>query len=211
MSVVLQNPSLRSPHPPTTSPRQRVRQRGFTLIEILIVIAIAAGILFGIFTVANRIGERSAINEFASNMNVLAAETSAAFRAQGNFAGVSVAALLGMGAPPVTMRGAGTPPTTIVSPWGTVGVQVETIASPNDGVRFTVNAVPAAACSSLVTAAEGAFSRVLIGGSAVKNMTSVAAPVPVSGIMAPLNAAQVGTLCAGAGTGTHTIHFIMTR
>lgn len=205
MSVVLQNPSLRSPCQPTTSPRQRVRQRGFTLIEILLVIALAASILFGIFTVANRIGERSAINEFATNMNVLAAETSAAFRAQGNFTGVTPDALLGMRAPPVTMvRGM-----EIVSPWGPVHVNAETIASPNDGVRFTVNAVPAAACSNLVTAAEGAFSRVLIGAGAVKNMTSVAAPAPVSGIMAPLNAAQVGTLCAGAGP--HVIHFIMTR
>lgn len=205
MSVVLQNPSLRSPCQPATSPRQRVRQRGFTLIEILIVIAIAAGMLFGIFIVANRIAERSAINEFASNMNVLAAETSAAFRAQGNFTGVTPAVLLGMRAPPVTMvRG-----TNIVSPWGTVGVAPETVASANDGVRFTVNAVPAAACSNLVTAAEGAFSRVLIGAGAVKNMTSVAAPPPVSGIMAPLNAAQVGSLCVGAGP--HVIHFIMTR
>lgn len=205
MSVVLQNPSLRSPYQPTTSPRQRVRQRGFTLIEILIVIAIAAGMLFGIFTVANRIGERSAINEFSSNMNVLAAETSAAFRAQGHFTGVTVPVLLGMRAPPVTMVSG----TEIRSPWGPVLVAAETVASTGDGVRFTVNAVPAAACSNLVTAAHGAFSRVLIGGASVKNMTSVAAPAPVSGIMSPLNAAQVGTLCTGAGP--HVIHFIMTR
>ena len=207
MSVVLQNPSLRSPHPPTTSPRQRVRQRGFTLIEILIVIAIAAGILFGVFTVANRIGERSAINEFASNMNVLAAETAAAFRSQGNFAGVDVAPLLGMGAPPVTMRGGGTPPTTIVSPWGTVLVAPVNVTSGSDGVQFTVRTVPAAACSSLVTAAEGAFSRVLIGATVVKNMTPlVSGGVPA---MTPLRAAQVGTSCAGAGP--HDIAFIMTR
>lgn len=177
------------------------RQRGLTLIEILIVIAIGAGILFGVFTVANRIGERSTINELASNLNMMAAETRSSFRAQGNYLGVTPAALIGMGVPPTTMVSG----STIQSPWATpIAVAPATLTAANDAVNFTITGVPAAQCAALVRAAEGAFGRVLIGSTVVKNMTSMT-PNP----MTPLNAALVGTTCNAAGP--FAISFVLGR
>lgn len=160
-------------------------QKGFTLIEVLIVVSIAAAMLFGIFTVANRISERQAIAETVDGLNLMAAEARTAFRAQGSFAGATPAVLVNMRIPPVAMI-TGATITHNLGPGGVIAVAPGG-TPPNTLLTFTVPGVPIEMCTRLVTGAEGAFDQVMVGTTIVK------------AIGGRLDPAALATQCATAG------------
>lgn len=186
----------------------RAVQRGFTLIEVLIVIALVAVMLGAVFAVANRVNVQSTLSDFSSNMTLMASETRTAFRPQGTFLGVTPAVLIGMGiVPPSMVSGSA-----IVTPWAgsTVEVAPEMVSVAGDAVRFTVSGIPGAQCAAFVAAMEPAFARIRVGPTNVKNMTAVTFPgTPALAPNTVYQAAPVGTACSGAGP--HTALFIMTR
>lgn len=186
----------------------RAVQRGFTLIEVLIVIALVAVMLGAVFAVANRVNVQSTLSDFSSNMTLMASETRTAFRPQGTFVGVNPSVLIGMGiVPPSMVSGSA-----IVTPWAgsTVEVAPEMVSVAGDAVRFTVSGIPGAQCAAFVAAMEPAFARIRVGPTNVKNMTAVTFPgTPALAPNTVYQAAPVGTACSGAGP--HTALFIMTR
>lgn len=179
--------------------RQRRGAGGFTLIELLMVLAVGAGLLFAVFVAVNKVQAKAVSKEAAESLNLMVAETRAKFKAQGNFTGVSSVVLINNNIPPQQMiNGAN-----IVDPWNNnITVSAVTINNANDAVRFTYQAVPNNDCSNFVQAAEGAFGRVTVGATVVKNL--YASPV------VPLNVANLGTACSGAGA-TKVISFDQMR
>lgn len=163
--------------------------RGFTLIELLMVLAIGAGLLFAVFVAVNKVQSKALVKEAAENLNLMVADTRAKYKAQGNFTGVSPAVLINNRIPPQQMIQG----TNIVDPWNqNIAVVSTTVTNANDAVRFTYPAVPRDDCSNFVQAAEGAFGRVTVGATVVKNLY---ANPPV-----PLNVGTLGTACSSAAT-----------
>jgi len=174
-------------------PRQKENrgQRGFTLIEMLIALAIGAGLLFGVFVLVGKVQSKALAKDAAESLNMMVADTRAKFKSQGNFTGVSPQVLINNRIPPQQMVSGAN----IVSQWNTnIGVSPVTINNTDDAVRFTYTGVPSEDCSNFVQAAEGTFGRVTVAGVVVKNL--YASPA------APLNVATLGTQCASAPTVT---------
>lgn len=183
-------------------PRNRVRasaHRGFTLIEILIVLAIGAGILFAVFLAVSKVQSKALTKEASESLNLMVADTRALYRAAGTFAGITPQVLINNNVPPTTMvpnPAAGQ----IISPWNTVvDVEVATINTANDAVLFRYNQVPRDDCSNFVTASAGSFNQVTVGGTLVKDASTAMA----------LNVATLGTQC-NAGNFSN-IEFIQGR
>lgn len=164
------------------------KNRGFTLIEILIVLAIGAGILFAIFLAVNKVQSKALTKEASESLNLMVADTRALYRAAGTFAGIAPQVLIDNNVPPSTMVPApGVAP--IVSPWNTVvDVEVATINTANDAVLFRYNDVPRDDCSNFVQASAGSFNRVTVGAVLVKDAS----------VAQPLNVATLGAQCAAA-------------
>lgn len=164
------------------------KNRGFSLLEILVVAALVAAGLAALFALVNIYNQRQTTNAEASALNTIAAETRATFRSQGNFTGITPAVLIANGLVPATMVNG----TNIETGWNTnvTVVPANLNGTMGDAVTFTYT-LPRAACSRFVQAAEGAFPRVTIGGVAVKDVPAGANA---------LNVVTMGAQCnAGAG------------
>jgi len=174
------------------------KSKGFTLIEVLIVLAISAGVLFSVFVAVNKVQTKQLAKEAAENLNLMVADTRAKFKSQGNFSGVSAKVLIDNRIPPSNMIQG----TNIVSPWNTnITVAPATLQNQNDAVSFTYTGIGIEDCSNFVQAAEGAFSRITVGGTAVKD---------IPGGVTTLNVANLGTACTKGGA-NNTIVFTQGR
>jgi len=173
------------------------KSKGYTLIEVLIVLAILAAVLFSVILTLNKVQAKQLTKEAAENLNLMVADTRAKFKSQGNFTGVNEQVLINNRVPPSSMiQGAH-----IVSPWTTnITVAPATLLNLNDAVSFAYTGIGIEDCSNFVQAAEGAFNRINVSGTAVKNIPA--------GIV--LNVAALGTACV-AGGGNNAITFIQGR
>lgn len=164
------------------------RQKGATLVELAIWLAIAAAILFGVFYVLRVVQSKRITTAEAQNMTVMASDLRTKFSSQGTFAGLTNATAIAINAVPKTMINGGN----VMSGFSTA----VTIASANvngvadDGFSLTLG-VPADSCSDFISGVEGAFSRVAIGATTVKDLAAgdtVISPAD----MAACAATQVG-------------------
>lgn len=173
------------------------KSKGFTLIEVLIVLAVAAGVLFTVFLAVNKVQAKQLTKEAAEGLNLMVADTRAKFKSQGNFTGVSAQVLVNNRVPPSNMiQGAN-----IVSQWSSnIEVAPATLQNTNDAVSFTYTGIGIEDCSNFVQAAEATFSRITVGTTVVKNIPSGSG----------LNVAALGTACVGGG-GRNTITFVQGR
>lgn len=166
----------------------RSKQKGFSLIEMGIVLAIAAIVLYGIYSWVSRVQNQRVANDEAQNYNMMVSDVRTKFGAQGTFTGISPAALINLGLVPKTMiNGAA-----IRSGWNTpVAVAAVNLnGTAGDGVQFTYT-VPREQCSDFVTGAAGASARVTVGGTMVKD---------IPGGVNTVNVGTLATQCA-ANTG----------
>lgn len=164
------------------------KQRGFSLLEILIVAALVAAGLAGLFFLVNRYNTKQVTNDEASSLNSIAAEVRTKFRSQGNYNGITPQVLINNGiVPPTKINGAN-----IETGWNTnVAIAAANLnGTAGDSVSFTYT-IPRESCADFVQAAEGSFPRISVGGTNVKD---------VPGGQRTLNIATLGTQCdAGAG------------
>lgn len=174
------------------------KTKGFTLIEVLIVLAIAAAVLFAVFAAVSKVQAKQITKEAAEGLNLMVADTRAKFKSQGNFTGISPKVLIDNRIPPSNMIQGNN----IVSPWNTnIGVAAATLQNTNDAVAFTYTGIGEEDCSNFVTAAEGSFARVTVNGTAVKD---------VPGNVHQVNVATLGTACSNGGA-NNTIVFVQGR
>lgn len=148
-------------------------QKGFTLVEISVVIVLASLLLFGVFYMLNRATERSQTKEEIEHLNTMMADARTKFRQQGNYQNVSPAVLIDLGiVPPAKLTSS---PGNITTAWNTqVAVAEDALVNAGDAISFTYQ-VPRRACSDFVDGGAGSASRVTVGGVAVKDALNGAA------------------------------------
>lgn len=174
------------------------KQKGLTLIELLIALVIGAAILFGVFYVAQVVSKKNKVSEAVQSMNTITADVSGLYQSVGNYAGISGVALINNGKIPASMVSG----TTIQNQFG--GTIVPTSISFNGGTNNAVNYaysnVPKDSCSNLVQALAGTFDRITVGGTVVLNKST--------GTLAgtQLNVNSLGTACNA--TPQVTINFV---
>lgn len=178
---------------PVSSPR---KQQGFSLIEMAIVIAIAAILLFLVYQRLTKTQDSRIANDEASNFSSMMTDIRTRFGAQGDFAGVSTAVLIGNGLVPANMVKGTAGAEAIVTGWNTtVAVAPATLQYANDAVALTYQ-VPRKQCSDFVTAASQAAARVTVGGAVVKNAAAG---------LDKVNLTQLGTSCAASTAGNVSV------
>ena len=140
----------------------RKRQKGMGLIEFAIYLALAAAILFGVFYLVGVVQGKRITNNEVSNVTMMASDLRTKFTGQSSFAGITPAAMIALNiVPKPTITSGFSTPVTVAA------ANINGVA--NDGFTFTYQ-VPSDDCSNFVSGAEGAFSRIAIAGTNVKNV-----------------------------------------
>lgn len=145
------------------------KQRGLSLIELSIALAIAAAVLFGLFYIVNTANAKRITTADSQALVMMANDLRTKFSGQGNFTGLTNATLIALGIPPEPMMQGGNNLTTGFStPITVASTNVNGIA--NDGFQITYSDYPSKSCSDFVMAAAHNFARVTIGGTVIKDL-----------------------------------------
>jgi len=166
----------------------RSSQAGLTLIELLIVLVIAAGLLFGIFYLVSQANERAIVRDEVQSYNTMVNDARTSFRKQGNYLGLTPQVLIQLGLVPPTMVNG----TAIRSGWNTpvLVTPINLNGTAGDGMEWNYN-VPRVSCPNFVDGITNSAARIAIDGTVVKN-------VPAN--LNTVNVATVATACdAGVG------------
>lgn len=166
------------------------RQSGFTLVELGIVVAIAAIIIgIGLVVVPSILASTRA-NAEISELPTIATKIQRAFANQPNYGALTQAGIVNLNVFPdsVVDKTAGT----IVNRWGgAVTVAPATLSQANDAVAITSNDIPTAECLQIGQGVEGSMRRIVVGTTEVKAPGTTAA-----------NPTALGTACNATATVT---------
>lgn len=215
-------------------PTKRAR-RGVTLIEAVLFISIALGLIVGGLVFFQQASLAARTNDAVRGISAIASETRAAYRTQDDFSGVSADVLIASGAVPSSQIIADADTVTagnqpgIVNEWNqpvTIGASAANLGTPFTGATvaastyftITYENVPAAACTRLATASDGAGP---IGPGIVAIRVRDAAATPVTTALGgntnhELNGrvnvtpAQAATACS-TGTAPIDVTWILAR
>lgn len=146
----------------------RSKSRGFTVIELLIVIAI---IVAAVVAVVNRVQsarQSSQVNAEAGNLSAIVSKIESSFSGRPNYAGATTALLLAQGGFPAQMVNAGT----VSHVWG--GTVAVAAGTGNTSVDITYSAVPSAACIELVSNVSRSYNEITVGTTRTKNGAAIA-------------------------------------
>lgn len=167
----------------------RRRQGGFTLIELAIVIALAALIMFIVFARLTKTQNSRISSDEASQLTQIMTDARTKFASQGDFTGVTSKVLIDNGLIPSRMVSG----STVVTGWGTtvVAAPINLNGTANDALQLTYP-VPKANCPDFVTSAAGSVAKVTVGTTVVKNVPTGANTIDMTAL---------GTACDASGTG----------
>ncbi|UZF16131.1 type 4 pilus major pilin [Ralstonia pseudosolanacearum] len=173
--------------------------RGFTLIEILLVVGFIALAGIGIYVVYNKVQTGNAANTEARNLDTLRAGVKNLYGASVNYGTVSETVLLQGRVVPDSMRDAAG--TAIINSFGgTVKVVPATFGGGAANNAFTIKYpnVPLDVCSKFTTVGGNGFNLVVVNGTPVKDTSKTTGNV--------LDVAGTAAACNG-GTGSVEIDF----
>lgn len=171
----------------------RKSNKGMSLVELLLVVGLAAIILAGMFVAYNKVQSTNAANTEATNISTLRAGIKNLYGASSNYAGVTPTVLLSARVVPDSMRTA--TGTTINNTFGgTVAVVPSTFAgNANNSFAITYPNVPVDVCAKLVVAVSQSFNLVTVNGTPVKNTSTATGN--------DINIATLATSCATNNAG----------
>lgn len=177
---------------------KRNSKKGFTLVEILLVVGFIALAGIGIYTVYTKVQMSNAALSEGKNLDTLRAGAKNLFGGTQNYANITGAVLNNARVTPDSMRN--TNPYTVGdnainnSFGGSVTVAPVTLGTggtANNGFRITYPRVPGAVCAKLVTGAGSGWDQITVGTTIVKTFGT-----------GNLNVVQLATACAAdAGSG----------
>lgn len=173
--------------------------RGFTLIEILLVVGFIALAGIGIYVVYNKVQTGNAANTEARNLDTLRAGVKNLYGGTVNYGTVTETVLLQGRVVPDSMRDAAG--TAIINSFGgTVTVRPTTFGggAANNAFIITYPNVPLDVCSKFTTIGGNGFNQVVVNGTTVKDTSAATG-----------NAIDVAktTQSCNAGTGSVTLTF----
>lgn len=159
--------------------------KGFSLIELLLVLGVLAILLVAAFVVYPQVRDRNQANAEVSNLTTIKANINNLYASRGgNYADLNnTIAVQARAFPQNMVVGAATASDAVQAAWGGV-VTVNEGATARE-FTITYNEVPAGVCLGLVSGAAGNFSQVLVGSTAL---------IPTTG-------ANVGKFDPGAAAG----------
>lgn len=145
--------------------------RGFTLVEVLLVVGFIALASIGVYIVYNKVQTGNAANTEARNIDTLRAGVKNIYGGSTNYNGLTTQVALDARIVPDSMRTTATGAGAITNSFGG---QVTLASAPFNGVAdtafaITYNNVPGDVCSKLTTTAGAGFNIVTVNGSSVKD------------------------------------------
>jgi len=173
--------------------RLKKRGRAYSLLEVIIVIAIIAGVAVIIFNRSSDANNSRIANDEASDYALMSARTRTMYASQGDFTGLTPKAMIDLGLIPKTMVNGDN----IRSRWNTSVDVAPTNLNGNagDGVEFSYT-LPRTVCSDFVNASAGISARVTVGGTVVKNVATG---------NNNLNIGDLASACQGGSGGNVTV------
>ncbi len=181
----------------------QTKAKGFSLIELLLVLGVLAILLVAAFVVYPQVRDRNQANAEVANLTAMKANVTNLYASKGgNYAGLNQDIANQARVFPSSMNGGSyTPGTRINSSWGgEVVVEEDPSNSRRFNVRYTM--VPAGVCLGLVSGAATNFLDVEVGPTGSEGFPSV---FNSDGTFNPGAAAN---LCADGDTGTWEVRFI---
>lgn len=152
------------------------KQSGVTLLELLMVVGIAAVISVSALVFFKATDESNKVGMEAKNVGTLASGIANMFAAQGSYDGLANATLVGSNVLPDNMRGPGG---TIKHAWKADGVTVSSeklnATSYNDVFVITYNGVPDKSCVDLMSKTYASFLVASVNGTAVTGVAAIPA------------------------------------
>ena len=191
----------------------RTKAKGFSLIELLLVLGVLAILLVAAFVVYPQVRDRNQANAEVANLTSIKASINNLYASRGgNYAGLTTTVANQARAFPQSMNGGTYTGATITSAWGgTVAVAEGAAVAAAGGLpaipagrSFTVTytAVPDGVCLGLVSGAATNFARVAVGSTQV-----VTGPVAGGGGGAATPGGFNPATAAAACTGNPTVVF----
>lgn len=208
---------------------KRQGRRGVTLIEAVLFISIALGLIVGGLVFFQQASLAARTNDAVRSISSIASETRAAYRTQDDFDGLDASVLISAGAVPTSQINQATDE--IISEWNTdvtvtgSAAAISAAFTPalnadaNEFFVITYTDIPEAACTRLATASDGNGP---IGPGIVtifvrdSSLAADANPTVVSATTVDLNGrvtitpGQAATMC-GTGTAPVDVSWVLAR
>lgn len=162
------------------------KQRGFSLVEILLVLGIIALLAIAAFIIFPQVQAANRANTEQANITTMAAGIKNLYGSTRNYAGVTPRILVQARIAPTSMYANNTAATTLTSAWSG-DVSVGPTGTNNSQFIITYAGVPTEVCTRLVPGLLSNFQTVTVGSTAV----SAQNPTAVVTACAPTNASSV--------------------
>lgn len=177
-------------------PSRAKSQGGFTLMELIIVVAIGFGIVFFAMTKIPQLMANSRASGEITELPGVAAEMQRIAANRPNWSSFTLDSMIRNNAFPenrVTVPGSGA--ATAQNRWGgTITFASANITNTGDIARITSSAIPQRECKTVVLGVAQVFRRVYVDGA---NSGTAGAGTIVKADGQPVNEAAVGTACSG--------------
>ncbi len=149
-------------------------KKGFTLIEILLVVGFIALAGSGIYIVYSKVTLSNQANTEGRNLDTLRAGIKSLYASQSSTTGLTNTVVNQAQITPASMTD-GTAGGILNSFGGTATIVPQNLGGTNNGFRITYTIVPSAVCTKLATGTGGQFDQLTVAGTVVKALGTTTA------------------------------------